>query len=280
MKPYFIFTPDWSNYSAGVVVLHTLAHRLSKMGLEVFLHTEKQNPNWEPLPIINEFKGSRKNVIAVYPDIVTGNPYGCGTVSRYLLHLPGFFGGPKSFNKKDLLFVHSDVFNSRIGLPQERVLYFPYLDTNTFYDMNLQRKYKFYFRRAEKKDNYPDPQIVDIPSIGTGKDNASVLGQIMLAKTLNQTKVLYCYDNITAMVDIARLCGCAVVLIPDGFWTKDECKGLFGWHVGGIGYGLESEEETLKTVSSKEMRKFYTKEMELQGEKRMTTFVKITQEGR
>lgn len=276
MKPYFIFTPEWSKYSAGVVVLHTLAHRLSQMGMSVYLHTGIQNPAWKKLPTVNEFKGDRNNVVAVYPDIVNGNPYKCKYVARYFLHIPGFFGGQTEFDKKEMLFVHSDLFNQRVKLPKNRVVFFPYLDTNIFYDMKLERTLKFYFKR---KDNgtYPDPRIAEIPSIGTGRENESEDAQKALAVKLNQTKVLYCYDNVTAMIDIARLCGCAVVMVPDGFWTEMECRCFGGWEAGGIAYGIEHEAEALASVSSEAMREYYTVKAEHQAKRSLKEFVEITQ---
>lgn len=278
MRPYFIFTPDWSKYSAGVVVLHTLAHRLKLMGLPVYLNTPIQNPQWGRLPIIAEFTQDKNKAIAVYPEIVNGNPYQCKTVVRYLLHLPGFFGGPTFFNNSDLLFVHSNLFNQRIGLPKERVLFFPYLDTNIFYDMKMERSLKFYFRRKEN-GTYPDPRIAEVPSIGTGKENESEDAQKNLAIRLNKTKVLYCYDNVTAMVDIARLCGCAVVMIPDGFWTEQECRHFGGWEAGGIAYGVERESEAVDSVSSEAMKKYYTVDAEVQAKIAMLKFIKATQKG-
>ena len=279
MKPYLIFTPDWSNYSAGVVVLHTLAHRLQNLGLEVYLNTAVQNPDWELIPTINKFDRDRKRMIGVYPEIVDGNPHNCGTVVKYLLHLPGFHGGPKSFPQNEMLFVHSDLFNQRIKLPQERVLAFPYINTNVFYDMRLCRKYRFYLSRKDNGVNYPDRRIADVPSIGTGKENDGKDGQLLLSERLNKTEVIYCYDNITAMVDIARLCGCAVVLIPDNFWTEEECKCFNGWGVGGIAYGVENEDHARETVSAQAMRQYYTVEFEEKAKAAVSNFIEITQKG-
>ena len=37
-----------------------------------------------------------------------------------------------------------------------------------------------------------------------------------LADVLNRVTLLYSFDGMTAMADIARLCGCPVVMVPTG----------------------------------------------------------------
>lgn len=277
MKPYAVFTPDWSNYSAGVLVLHTLAHKLQEQGCKVYTNAGKQNPNWKHIPLMHEFDGNKKDLIGIYPEIVTGNPFGSGKIVRYLLHLPGFFGGPKTFDKTDLLFSHSRFFNQRLNLPEERVLFFPYLNTSIFYDMKMQRKYDYYYTREEKGGRYPDERIKHLPFIGSGKENDGINGQKNLALKLNRANILYCYDNVTAMTDIARLCGCAVILIPDGFWSEEECKKLVGWEIGGMSYGIENKKIALESINAEVMKHHYTIELEEKGKQALNKFIEITQ---
>lgn len=278
MKSYAVFTFDWSYISAGLFVLHTLAHKLQGMGLPVYLNVESQNPDWEHIPILDEYVGDRKDLIGIYPEIFGGNPFNAGTVVRYLLHLPGYFGGPEIFDKKDLLFTHSRFFNQRIGLPEDRIIFFPYLNTSNFYDMGLERKYKYYY--ARKGNSNLDSRIADLPPITVNlNDYEGKEGQKLLAEKLNQTEVLYCYDNVTAMIDIARLCGCPVVLIPDGFWTEEECKKFSGWEVGGICYDIENEDYARSTISSQDIKNYYEVTLEEEGKRSLKRFMRITQNG-
>ena len=276
MNPYFVLAPNWSNVSGGGALLHSFAVHLRRLGMNVFISADKQNPVWERLPTLDMFKGDRKEVIAVYPEVVHGNPYGCGHTARYMLHLAGFFGGQKTFDATDMMFTHSDVFNHRIGLPKERVIKMPYLNTDIFYDKKLHRSKVFHYKN-KGIGHFPNAKIANVPALGTGFDFDGREGQERLSDILNQTKVLYCYDNITAMVDLARLCGCAVVLIPDPFWKEEEIRSFDGWDKGGIGYGLAEESHALKTINSKAMREYYNNEFEETAFNDLKRFVEITQ---
>lgn len=276
MKPYFILMPDWSNVSGGGALLHSFAVRLHRLGMEVYVSTNAQNPLWEKLPTLDVFKGDRKNVIAVYPEVTHGNPYHCGHVVRLLLHLPAFFGGPKEFDKDDLLFTHSDIFNHEIGLPEDHVLHIPYLNTDVFCNQNLKRD-KIFAYKNKGIGHYPHPKLKNIPLLGTGFDFDGKEGQALLCDVLNKTKVLYCYDNITAMVDIARLCGCAVVIIPDPAWKEEAIRKFDGWDIGGIGYGLEEEAQALKTINPTRMRMYYQQTFEQRSFNDLKRFIAISQ---
>ena len=275
MNSYFVWLPDWSNVSGGGALLHSFAVRLYSLGMDVYVNSNKQNPLWDKIPTFESFKGSMENVIAVYPEVTHGNPYNAKHVARYLLHIPGFFGGPKEFDKNDILFTHSTIFNCRIKLPEERLIRIPYINTDMFFDQKLNRDKVFAYRN--KGTHYPHPDLKGIPLLGTGFDFNGNEGQLRLADLLNKTKILYCYDNITVMSDIARLCGCPVVIIPDPFWKEEEIKSMDNWSEGGIGYGLVEEKKAKQTIDSMKMRNYYRETFEQNSYHDLKRFVEITQ---
>ena len=228
MKPYYVAAPPFNLGSAGCVVIHRLAHELSLRGMEVYLGAAQQNPRYEKLPVADDWDATgtrcgimspRPNTIAVYPEIYHGNPMGGSVVVRYLLNSPGRFGGPESFPETDILFVYSDFHNreSGLNLPPERVLMIPSWNTDTFYDMRLKREGCLYYRGKGRQPDDPEASRY----LTVGRFIPGPEGQIQLRETLNRCERLYCYDNATVFAEIARLCGCEVILIPDPRFKGD-----------------------------------------------------------
>ena len=272
---YIMLAPDWCNVSGGGALLHSWASRMYRLGADIYINTKIQNPKWDRIPTMDKFKGDLKKTIGIYPEVTYGNPFNCGHSVRLLLHLPGFHGGPLTF-ENDILYTHSHVFNSRLKLPQDRVIPIPYLNLEKFYDRKMKRTRVMAYKN-KGIGHYPNPEIKDVELIGTGFDFNGDEGQEKLATILNQTQVLYCYDNITAMAEIARLCGCPVVIIPDPAWKREEIIKSDTWHCGGIGYGFEEKEEAIETTDAERLRDYYENEYEFKCMSALKRFIHDTQ---
>ena len=59
-----------------------------------------------------------------------------------------------------------------------------------------------------------------------------------LGKLFRASRVLYCFDNSTILAYEAILCGCPVVVIPDGTQTRENYESL-ELGMDGIAWGLE-----------------------------------------
>jgi O-antigen biosynthesis protein len=270
VKPYLVHTYPWREASAGEIVLHKLAEALfKKFPEDVFVLASKQNKI--KIPTLDKCKEDKEGCIGIYPEVVKGNPLQCGRAVRYLLNLPGVCGGPKEFPEEDLLFVYSKFFNNKIGLPEDRILTTPCIDIDVFYDRRLDRKGKLYYIGKGR-----DSGAVKVPSIGKGHDYMGEEGQKRLAYILNKCELLYSYDSVSAMYEIARLCGCPVVIMPDDKWTKEDCRSILNWDAGGVGYGLDEEAYAMATCDSSRIRKAH-EDWVLLFQKQLTTFIEITQ---
>ena len=270
MKPYIIQTFPWDESSAGQMALHILANFLHKRYPgHVYVSNTTNSPF--DIPDMSTYQGNKKDAIAVYPEVHAENPFKCGTVARFLLNLPGAFGGPTSYSKNDMLFIFSEFFNERVGLPEERILTVPIYDLDIFYDMKLERKGKFYYQGKGRPASF-----IDVPCLGGGGDFIGKEGQKRLSYILNKCELLYSYDSITAMYELARLCGCPVIIMPNEKWSKKECKKVCHYEDGGLGYGLEDEERAVSTCDSAKIRASHKKE-EIVFQTQLDSFVKITQ---
>lgn len=199
MRPYNIWSPKYDVTSGGIRVLHGLRSWLEIKGQEVYMNEEK------------------KGAIAIYPEIVNGNPLNGEKVVRYVLQKPGLMtmggkGGPTSFAEQ--AFVFSEFYNT-IGVDKDHIMFLPILNTELFKDKKQPRKGLCVYKRRAT------PNTID----GFVLSDELIKDQQKLADYFNTVEVVYAYGPLSAMWDIARLCGCRVIINPsnDKFkQTKEE----------------------------------------------------------
>lgn len=218
-KPYIIVTPQFEITSGGIRVMYGLYGWLLAKGQVAFLNQSVNVP-----------------AIGVYPEIVHGNPANTETVVRYILNKPGVMAshgvsGPTSFDPSDVLYVFSQMFNT-LGVNQDKIFFLPILDLHIFKDQGVKRTKSAYFvGKGVNRELHPKDSI----SI----DRTLAQDQQALADLLNECQVLYSYDPVSAMTEIARLCGCRVQLLQD-VYTKQDYKN-YEAGLNGISFGLDEE---------------------------------------
>lgn len=212
MKPYYIYAPPFNWSSAGIIVMHRLANELRKKGMEVYINVHEQNPNYEPIPVPDSI--DVHNSIAVYPEIVWGNPYGADVVVRYILHIPGYWGGPKEFDENDLLFVVDDEWNrvSNLNLPPERVLAVRAVEEVDFPNYGWERD-RDYFLVGKGKNLGLHPK--DAIDFGERTAFQTPEQRKALVDNLNRCRNWYSYDVVCALNEIAALCGANITMYQD-----------------------------------------------------------------
>jgi len=235
--------------------MHRLGQELMKKGLEVYLSTYVQNPKWPAIPVMPSFP--LQDAIAVYPEIVQGNPFGSTRVVRYILCVPGFWGGPTTYPPEDILFIYSDYWRkeSGLGLPDSRVLFIPDLIDTEWPNLHLTKEYSLWYRGKGRQPEVPeitrDAQFLGHNTQFNGEDM-----QHWLWARLNKCDIFYTYDAATALWPIALFCGCQVEVVPDP--TRNPSLPL--------------------DMTEERMREYYRKsERELCF--KMNNFIEITQEG-
>lgn len=203
-KPYVIVAPNWETTSGGVRVMYGLYGWLLAKGQIAYLNAY---PNGE-------------DFIAIYPEIQQGNPTNAKTVVRYILNKPGvvpalmsdgsIVRGPTEYAPTDKLYYFSRLFGE--AQDDNHYLFLPILNTHLFKDQDRKRTRVAYFvgkgindPQLRSKFIHPDSAVL------IDRDLAQDQGE--LADLLNECEVLYCYDPVSAMTELCRLCGCRVVMI-------------------------------------------------------------------
>jgi len=219
MKPIVIWTPPYDPLSGGIIVLHRLCQELRELGQDAYINVAGcglNTPTWH---------GESNDFTAIYPEIVFGNPLNAPKVVRWVLNKPGKIGGPLKY-PGEIVFSFS---RNYLEVPENRYLSYPTLETDIFIDKHLERTYPLVY--VGKGYNIPRvPETSGIREI----TRVNCLNKPELAEIFNHATVLYSYDVITAITDMARLCGCPVCLIPDSDYPKENYKPELG--MNGIGW--------------------------------------------
>ena len=210
IKPYVISTPKFQVTSGGIRVMWGLYGWLLAKGQIVY---------------VNEILHGVES-IGIYPEIINGNPLEATKIVRYILNKPGLMGkgtpgtstfapGPTQFDPSDELYYFSRLFGK--AKDQKHYMFLPIINTHLFFDQGKKRTKIAYFvgkgvRQLADTNVHPQSAILI--------DRNFAQDQQALADLLNECEVLYCYDFVTAMTEVSRLCGCRVIIIPSVYTRK------------------------------------------------------------
>lgn len=248
-KPYSIMSPPFSVTSGGIRVMYGLYGWLLAKGQIAFLNATFEN----------------KDFIAIYPEIVNGNPMEAENVVRYILAPLGEMSsygetGPTSYDKGDLIYSFSKMI---YDTDDEHTLFLPIINTHLFTNLKRrERPYKCVFVGKGTDTNLHPKDSVYI-------DKNLSQDQAQLADFLNDCEVMYCYDHRTAMTEVARLCGVRVVIFPS-IVSLEQFK-LYEPGMNGINWG---KDEGIKVTD--EFRDHYLK-MKDEFSRKLDIFIEETQ---
>jgi O-antigen biosynthesis protein len=257
VRPYLVWSFDYYPDSAGQKTMHRLCHELNRAGQTAFVAYEKRNPDWK-----TPFRSRRwmsGDWIAVYPEIVKGNPWKAPRVVRYVLNNPGKLGGDTTYAPSEIVYVFHELFNDP-GVPPERIMFLPTIELDIYTDRHEPREGALYYVGKGQKTR--DLDAVELTN-DMKRDGHN------LADLLNRATVLYTFDNVTAMTIIARLCGCPVVLIPDGTYIRE----TFDEMVASPGLGWDEMPEPFDSdvIRANEVAQYEA------FRERLTDFIRVTQ---
>ena len=212
---------DYEVASGGCVALHRLAHNLAALGHDSILTCNRTAPGW-----LGRTGGCRASagMIAIYPEIVDGNPLGAQRVVRWLLNTPGFFGvGSQEYGGNDLVMLWQWKYGA--ALDPKYVyggLLTAYRDLSHFRDRpdirqrefgNTKRwSHSYIVRKADRMpgvitDGHHEADAIPLDGYGTDE---------RLIEVLNLSQRFTCYDPNTMVSTLAHLCSVPEIVLPNG----------------------------------------------------------------
>ncbi len=224
-SPYFVIAPSLHSRSAGIRVMHLLTHALNLSGERAYLVGigESQyevdynliTPVCSP-EIAQSYADSGIEPIAIYPDIVKGNPLGFKKVVRYLLHYAGAYGGETQFPSTDKVWCYSNGVADPIGC--KNILFMLSTEKDIFYppEPGAKRSGTVYYARKHL-DTFGGAVIPEFT--GTAIRYNWPNTRMDMADLLRKSERLYAYED-TAVIHEALMCGCPVTLIKTPQFDK------------------------------------------------------------
>ncbi len=276
--PYYIFALDFIQQSAGIRALHYLCHALNESGQEAYVTCEKTVPHLRT-PVLTEETMVRHHdagstPIMVYPEIVSGNPFGAKVVARWLLNKPGHIGGDTQFAEDELIFTFDPLY--LVDGMNGETLHIPTSDLSLFNnednadDVNRQQVC-FYAHKYLAAGGQLAPHLND--AISLGKDQQ--LSHPQIAEILRNSKVLYVYEP-TALISEALLCGCPVSILVTDYWRSHVANYSYtsDW---GVVMDNSPESIALATTNVTNYRTFYEDVVLKNAWAQVDHFIELTQ---
>lgn len=254
-KPYSLWCPDYNPLSGGIKAMWGLLGWLLAKG-----QSAQPNVKWNT------------PFTAIYPEIVHGNPLEGQKVVRYILNKPGVMAsygvpGPTTFPKTDEIYVFSRIYDT-FGVDDEHIMFLPIIDLNLFKDQKRVRRNTCYFVGKGKDLGLHPKDAIKI-------DHTNSQDQEQLANLLNTCQIMYSYENPTAMLEIARLCGCRVVFFPEGAITKFTKEQLIkDYEPGMMGVSFSIKQQV--PLNTRKFRELYV-DLIKTFEKRLNRFITHSQ---
>lgn len=262
-RPYHIVAPAYTEKSAGARALHLLCDALNRVGEKAFI-VPMENPVLNPelkTPLVSV---RDSEAIAVYPEIVEGNPLSAKTVVRYLLYYAGRYRGNRDFPKSDMVYGYTKRIARDYGT--DDVLFLPTVDDTVFVPPAKEQgrkgncfyshKYRWFYGKL------PQEHGVEITNPEQSREE--------VIKLLQTSEVFYTYEDTSLIIE-AALCGCPVVCVPSEAFK--ECCGLEEFNKG-VAWG---EDELYKAIATVRQAKKQYQELKEDFKMHLQAFIEKTQ---
>lgn len=247
MKPFVIYTYDYSPGIGGVKVMHKLCDMLNSNGYESYLmpiHLKEEftvSAEYNTPIITQEILDNWDNCIVLYPEGIRYNPLGAKNIVRWILG-PSVQEDAETYSKSDLVYWYMDYYYTDYLGQKDNKLYISEFHSDIFTNMGYERKGSCYTIRKAKPTQLVHPKdSFFIPFEAAG----DLIG---LANLFNKTEKFYCYDNYTFLYVQAAMCGCTSVVIPDPNVTKEQWLNGSRLNQYGVAYGEDDIPRALETL--------------------------------
>ncbi len=229
---YYIWSPGFNSLSGGCMVLHRLCHMMTELSQDVYLVCDRMNPDW--LGKTCSVEEVDRNGVAIYPEIISGNPFHCHKVVRWILMTPGFFGGDGKYLPADYVYKYTNQYSIPDESLNRGLLTVMNSNTDLFVDRGTPRSGTCHLvRKGSSKpqnEHSSDSLCIDDYHLRGGDQ--------FLVDTFNSRETFISYDHATYISIQAALCGAISIIIPDPHMSITEWKEKDLFHGYGRSYGL------------------------------------------
>jgi hypothetical protein len=239
----YSFNYDWK--SGGNQVLHDLGKILSKDYTTYVFGTTTVFESKAICVNIDKAKeiAIQDDVITIYPEVISGNPFNAKNVVRYVLYYPGWHAGDKEYSDDELIITYNNEYVKDTKYDNAFVLTVlnPKLNImkNNYKKRNkiglLVRKCKDFEYKMNLLNEYK--HLLKLPVISIDDEINKCTDLRNLSKIYNTISLFISFDPHTYHSIMAALCGCTSVVIPSKEISNEE---FYNVQKYGVAYGFEN----------------------------------------
>jgi hypothetical protein len=273
----YSFNYDWK--SGGNQVLHDLGKILSKDYTTYVFGTTTVFESKAICVNIDKAKeiAFQDDVITIYPEVISGNPFNAKNVLRYVLYYPGWHAGDKEYSDDELIITYDNEYVK--DTKYENAFVLTVLNPKLNFMMNhnkkrnkiglLVRKCKDFDYKMNLLNQYK--HLLKLPVISIDDEINKCTDLRDLSKIYNTISLFISFDPHTYHSTMAALCGCTSVVIPSKEISSEEFYNVTKY---GVAYGFENI-DFAKLTHSKMINDL--KQMEQNTFTQCANFVKLIQ---
>ena len=239
----YSFNYDWK--SGGNQVLHDLGKILSQDYTTYVFGTTTVFDSKAICVNIDKAKeiAIEDNVITIYPEVISGNPFNAKNVVRYVLYYPGWHAGDKEYSDDELIITYNNEYVKDTKYDNAFVLTLlnPKLNIMKNHDKKrnkiglLVRKCKDFDYKMNLLNQYK--HLLKLPVISIDDEIKKCTDLRNLSKIYNTISLFISFDPHTYHSTMAALCGCTSVVIPSKEISSEEFYNVTKY---GVAYGFEN----------------------------------------
>jgi hypothetical protein len=239
----YSFNYDWK--SGGNEVLHILGKILSQDYTTYVFGTTTVFDSKAICVNIDKAKeiAIEDNVITIYPEVISGNPFNAKNVVRYVLYYPGWHAGDKQYSNNELIITYNNEYVKDTKYDNAFVLTVLNPKLNIMRNHNkkrnkiglLVRKCKDFDYKMNLLNQYK--HLLKLPVISIDDEINKCTDIRNLSKIYNTISLFISFDPHTYHSAMAALCGCTSVVIPSKEISNEE---FYNVQKYGVAYGFEN----------------------------------------
>jgi len=239
----YSFNYDWK--SGGNQVLHDLGKILSQDYTTYIFGTTTVFDSKAICVNIDKAKeiAIEDNVITIYPEVISGNPFNAKNVVRYVLYYPGWHAGDKEYNHNELIITYNNEYVKDTKYDNAFVLTVLNPKLNIMRNHNkkrnkiglLVRKCKDFDYKMKLLNEYK--HLLKLPVISIDDEINKCTDLRNLSKIYNTISLFISFDPHTYHSTMAALCGCTSVVIPSKEISDAEFYNVTKY---GVAYGFQN----------------------------------------
>ena len=183
------------------------------------------------------------DVITIYPEVISGNPFNAKNVVRYVLYYPGWHAGDKDYSDNELIITYNNEYVKDTRYDNAFVLTVLNPKLNIMKNLGVKRNKIGLIVRKCKDFDYKmnllnqHKHLLKLPVISIDDEINKCTDLRDLRKIYNRITLFISFDPHTYHSTMAALCGCTSIVIPSKEISSEEFYNVTKY---GVAYGFQN----------------------------------------